>query len=72
VKVGDYYFYGQGTNVNYETAAFHYDVAHEQHGSAQAKFNLGYMYERGLGRKQVSLLISELRELSSINKVSLV
>ena len=52
VKVGDYYFYGQGTTVNYETAAFHYTVAQEQHRSAQAMFNLGYMHERGLGMKQ--------------------
>jgi TPR repeat protein len=56
VKVGDYYYYGQGTNVNYETAAFHYTVAQEQHRSAQAMFNLGYMHERGLGMKQVSIL----------------
>lgn len=55
MKVGDYYYYGQGTSVNYETAAFHYTVAHEQHRSAQAMFNLGYMHERGLGMKQVSI-----------------
>ncbi|XP_028409740.1 protein sel-1 homolog 1-like isoform X2 [Dendronephthya gigantea] len=52
IKVGDYYYYGQGTKVNYETAAFHYTVAQEQHRSAQAMFNLGYMHERGLGMKQ--------------------
>ncbi|XP_046849524.1 protein sel-1 homolog 1-like isoform X2 [Xenia sp. Carnegie-2017] len=52
VKVGDYYYYGQGTKVNYETAAFHYTVAQEQFRSAQAMFNLGYMHERGLGMKK--------------------
>ena len=57
VKVGDYYYYGQGTKVNYETAAFHYTVAQEQYRSAQAMFNLGYMHERGLGMKQVGFLI---------------
>jgi SEL1 protein len=45
--------------VNYETAAFHYTVAQEQHRSAQAMFNLGYMHERGLGMKQVSILQSQ-------------
>ena len=60
VKVGDYYYYGQGTNVNYETAAFHYTLAQERHRSAQAMFNLGYMHERGLGMKRVSTLISKL------------
>ena len=59
--MGDYYFYGQGTSVNYETAAFHYTVAQEQHRSAQAMFNLGYMHERGLGMKQVSMLRSQPR-----------
>ena len=60
VKVGDYHFYGQGTKVNYETAAFHYTMAQEQHRSAQAIFNLGYMHERGLGMKRVSVLLNSV------------
>lgn len=48
VKLGDYYYYGLGTSVDYETAASHYRLASEQH-NAQAMFNLGYMHEQGLG-----------------------
>lgn len=49
VKVGDYYYYGLGTSVDYETAASQYRVAAEQQHNAQAMFNLGYMHEQGLG-----------------------
>lgn len=53
IKLGDYHFYGYGTDVDYETAAIHYRLASEQQHSAQAMFNLGYMHENGLGIKQV-------------------
>lgn len=53
VKVGDYHYYGYGTEVDYEMAALHYRLASEQQHSAQAMFNLGYMHERGLGMRQV-------------------
>lgn len=53
VKVGDYHYYGYGTDIDYETAAFHYRLASEQQHNAQAMFNLGYMHERGLGMRQV-------------------
>ena len=53
VKMGDYHYYGYGTEIDYETAAAHYRVASEQQRNAQAMFNLGYMHERGLGMKQV-------------------
>ena len=53
VKVGDYHYYGYGTEIDYETAALHYRLASEQQHNAQAMFNLGYMHERGLGMKQV-------------------
>lgn len=56
VKVGDYHYYGYGTEVDYEMAAFHYRLASEQQHSAQAMFNLGYMHERGLGMRQVGCL----------------
>uniref|UniRef100_U5EUQ4 Putative extracellular protein sel-1 n=1 Tax=Corethrella appendiculata TaxID=1370023 RepID=U5EUQ4_9DIPT len=52
VKLGDYHYYGLGTNVDYETAASHYRMASEQQHNAQAMFNLGYMHEQGLGMKK--------------------
>ncbi|KAM4522598.1 protein sel-1 homolog 1 isoform 2-T2 [Odontesthes bonariensis] len=52
IKLGDYHFYGFGTDVDYETAVIHYRLASEQQNGAQAMFNLGYMHEKGLGIKQ--------------------
>lgn len=52
VKLGDYHYYGYGTNIDYETAATHYRLASEQQHNAQAMFNLGYMHEQGLGMKK--------------------
>lgn len=52
VKLGDHHYYGQGTKVDYETAASHYRIASDQLNNAQAYFNLGYMHERGLGLKK--------------------
>ncbi|XP_032440575.1 protein sel-1 homolog 1 [Xiphophorus hellerii] len=52
IKLGDYHFYGYGTDVDYETAVIHYRLASEQQNGAQAMFNLGYMHEKGLGIKQ--------------------
>lgn len=49
MKLGDYYYYGLGTPVDYETAAVHYRLASDQQHNAQAMFNLGYMHEQGLG-----------------------
>ena len=60
IKLGDYHFYGYGTDVDYETAVIHYRLASEQQHSAQAMFNLGYMHEKGLGIKQVLLLLLQL------------
>lgn len=57
IKLGDYHFYGYGTDVDYETAVIHYRLASEQQHSAQAMFNLGYMHEKGLGIKQVGTKI---------------
>ena len=53
VKLGDYYYYGQGTKVNYEAAASQYRMASDKLANPQAMFNLGYMYELGLGLEQV-------------------
>ena len=49
VKLGDYHYYGCGTRVDYETAAYQYRLASETQQNAQALFNLGYMHEQGLG-----------------------
>ncbi len=54
VKLGDYYYYGYGTQVSYEAAAGQYRMASDKQSSAQAMFNLGYMYEQGLGLQKVS------------------
>ncbi|CAA6661823.1 unnamed protein product [Spirodela intermedia] len=46
--IGDAYYYGRGTEKDYERAAEAY--RHAQHQiNPQAMFNLGYMYEHGLG-----------------------
>merc|ERR1719430_1110329 len=52
VRLGDYFYYGWGTDIDYETAASHYRIASEQQNNAQAMFNLGYMHELGLGMKR--------------------
>ena len=54
VKLGDYYYYGCGTEVNYEASASQYRIASDKQASPQAMFNLGYMYEQGLGLEKVS------------------
>ena len=57
VKIGDYHYYGYGTEIDYETAAIHYRMASEQQHNAQAMFNLGYMHEQGLGMKRVGTTV---------------
>ncbi|CAF3743498.1 unnamed protein product, partial [Rotaria sordida] len=52
VKLGDYFYYGYGTEQNYETAATHYKYASDQSQNPQAMFNLAYMHEKGLGLKR--------------------
>ncbi|CAF1142570.1 unnamed protein product, partial [Didymodactylos carnosus] len=52
VKLGDYYFYGYGTEKSYEIAATHYKLASDQSPNPQAMFNLAYMHEKGLGLKK--------------------
>ncbi|CAG8547892.1 7042_t:CDS:10, partial [Funneliformis caledonium] len=49
VKMGDYYFKGFGTEVNYVKAAACYQVAAEAESSAMAMWNLGWMHENGIG-----------------------
>lgn len=48
LKLGDYKYYGHGTTVDLEAAVGHYRAASEAR-SAQAMFNLAYMYAHGLG-----------------------
>lgn len=52
VKLGDYYYYGYGTDIDYKTAAAQYRMASDLQSNAQALFNLGYMHEQGLGLKK--------------------
>ncbi|CAG8490048.1 1561_t:CDS:10 [Dentiscutata heterogama] len=52
VKMGDYYFKGFGTEVDYEKAAACYQVAAEADFSAMAMWNLGWMHEYGIGISQ--------------------
>ncbi len=54
MKLGDYYYYGMGTEVSYDAAATQYRMASDKLGTPQAMFNLGYMYEHGEGVDQVT------------------
>ena len=45
VKLGDYKYYGTGTEPNLEASVAHYRTASEAR-SAQAQFNLAYMCAR--------------------------
>ncbi|XP_055848390.1 protein sel-1 homolog 1 isoform X2 [Episyrphus balteatus] len=65
VKLGDYYYYGWGTAVDFESAASLYRKASEQHFNAQAMFNLGYMHEQGLGMKKDLHLAKRLYDLAA-------
>ncbi|SPO02187.1 related to HRD3 - involved in degradation of Hmg2p [Cephalotrichum gorgonifer] len=52
VKMGDYYFYGIGTEPDYSKAVQCYQGAADYTQSAQALWNLGWMHENGVGLKQ--------------------
>lgn len=59
VKVGDYYYYGLGVpdepeSVRWEKATKYYQSAADTQLSALAMWNLGWMYENGVGVPQVS------------------
>lgn len=58
IKVGDYYFYGLGVSdepetLRWEKAAGFYHSAVDTQMSALAMWNLGWMYENGVGVTQV-------------------
>lgn len=48
LKLGDHYYYGVGTAVDFAKAEEHYAIAAAMN-NAQALFNLGYMREHGIG-----------------------
>jgi SEL1 protein len=52
VKMGDYYFYGIGTEPDIHKAVQCYTGASEYSQSAQALYNLGWMHENGVGLTQ--------------------
>ena len=61
VKVGDYYYHGLGVpdepvSVRWEKAAAYYQSAVDTQVSAMAMWNLGWMYENGIGVAQVRRL----------------
>ena len=51
--LGDYYYYGHGTDPDMELAVDQYRLASDKLSNPQAMFNLGYMYENGIGLQQV-------------------
>lgn len=60
VKVGDYYYHGLGVSeeresMRFEKAARYYQSAADTQMSALAMWNLGWMYENGVGVPQVSV-----------------
>lgn len=52
VKMGDYYYYGVGTERDVSKAVQCYLSASDHSQSAQALFNLGWMHENGVGLTQ--------------------
>jgi SEL1 protein len=52
VKVGDYYYYGIGTEADVGKAVQCYTSASDYSQSAQALFNMGWMHENGVGLPQ--------------------
>ncbi|OAX81575.1 hypothetical protein ACJ72_04087 [Emergomyces africanus] len=52
VKMGDYYFHGQGAPPDLEKALTCYHSAAEGYRSAQAFWNLGWMHENGYATEQ--------------------
>lgn len=49
VKMGDYYYKGIGTPLDFEKAVSCYRLAADVHGSPLGFWNLGWMYENGIG-----------------------
>ena len=64
IKLGDFHYYGLGTDINFEEAANQYRQAAENQNNAQAMFNLGYMHERGHGIKKDIYLAKRYYDLA--------
>ena len=47
--MGDYTYYGHGTQANLLRASEHYRIAAEEGANPQAFFNLGFMHQYGEG-----------------------
>ena len=65
IKLGDYYYYGKGTEVDYQQAASHYKFASEISHNPQAMFNLAYMHENGLGLRKDMHLAKRFYDMAS-------
>lgn len=65
LKLGDYYYYGKGTPVDYQQAASHYKYASEVSHNPQAMFNLAYMHENGLGLRKDAHLAKRFYDMAS-------
>lgn len=57
VKMGDYYYKGIGTELDYKKARACYQVAAEIESSAMAMWNLGWMHENGVGVAKVTIFV---------------
>ena len=69
LKLGDYYYYGKGTQVDYQQAASHYKYASEISHNPQAMFNLAYMHENGLGLRKDMHLAKRFYDMASETSV---
>jgi SEL1 protein len=66
LRSGDYYFYGKGTQQNLNKAASLYEAAAVNDRSSMAMWNLGYMFENGLGVKRDFPLAKRWYDLASV------
>jgi len=65
LKLGDYYYYGQGTESDPDQAAQQYQLASDVDNNPQAMFNLGYMHELGIGRRQDNHLAKRYYDMAA-------
>jgi len=64
LRLGDYFFFGLGNDVDYKKAAAHYRTAAELR-NPQSMFNMGYMYQMGLGVPQDFHLAKRYYDMAS-------
>ena len=68
IKAADYYYYGRGTSVDYKMAASLYETASHVDKNSLARWNLGWMFENGLGvARSLSLAKFWYSEALSVN-----